>query len=388
LKAPPPVTVRPIGDPFGRTLRIADGLAVELLDGEPHYVVVDEGPGLSGSSFGSVADWLEERGVPPERIAFLPGHANPLGPQASAAHRRRWRCTQRPVVALDIPHAPDIETLVGPLHGPLLDLSAGQWRPLWQPTESEWPAIDPTWERRKFLARTATGSWLVKWAGLGAIGESKLALAEQLGEWTPEVAGLTGGWLVTRWHEDALPTRPTLDELTTYLRWRAAIPAPQPGASLDTLVTMVRRNLPALADWSPDLACIHSHPVCTDNRLAPHEWLRLPNGRLLKADALDHHQGHDLIGCQDNAWDVAGAIIELELAPAEADQLRAALGVSAKSLRFHQTAYLAFRIGAHRMSAGSLAHWPEEQARHLRAAERLEGQLAAVDAVEHAGDVH
>jgi hypothetical protein len=30
--------------------------------------------------------------------------------------------------------------------------------------------------------------------------------------------------------------------------------------------------------------------------------------RLLKTDALDYHAGHDPIGCQDIAWDIAGAI--------------------------------------------------------------------------------
>jgi hypothetical protein len=71
------VTVRPSGHPFSRRIAVGSRLERELL-GERRegrrYAVVDEGPGLSGSSFGCVADWLEDRGVAPESIAFFPSH--------------------------------------------------------------------------------------------------------------------------------------------------------------------------------------------------------------------------------------------------------------------------------------------------------------------------
>jgi hypothetical protein len=388
LGAPPPVTMRPTGDPFARELRLSDEFAAALLDGDAHYVIVDEGPGLSGSSFGAVADWLEDCGVSADRIAFLPGHGNSLGQQASERHRRRWERAQRPVVALDEPRRERIETLTGPITG-WRDLSAGAWRSLRSAGEAAWPAIDPTWERRKFLAHTSTGEWLAKFAGLGRIGEERLALAREVhaSGFGPEVAGLAEGWLITRWHIDAQPTRPTMDELLAYLRFRAALPAPQPGASPETLLAMVHRNLRERSGWSPDIADLEFRPVCTDNRMAAHEWLRLPSGRLIKADAVDHHQAHDLIGCQDIAWDVAGAVIELDLSAAQAEELRAALDIDLRLLRFMQLAYAAFRVGAHRLSAASLGHWPDEQRRNLAAAERTERRLTAVDAVEHACDV-
>src|SRR4051794_26733771 len=61
--------------------------------------------------------------------------------------------------------------------------------------------------------------------------------------------------------------------------------------------------------------------VETDTLLHPWEWLRTPDGGLLKTDALDHHAGHDLIGCQDIAWDIAGAMVELDLSDSEEDRL-------------------------------------------------------------------
>jgi hypothetical protein len=352
--------------------------------GVPHFIIVDEGPGLSGSSFGGVADWLEDHRVAPDRIAFLPGHSGSLGHESQPRHRDRWAKAQCPVVPLDEPRRKWIEALVGPITG-WKDLSGGQWRPLWSASEADWPAIDPMWERRKFLATTREGGWLVKWAGLGRHAAEKLVLAEKLRDFLPDTIGCTNGWLVTRWQDDARPSRPTLPELTAYLQARARLPAPQPGASLETLVTMVRRN--ALPGWSPDLAGLSVRPVVTDNRLAAHEWLRLPGGRLLKADGLDHHQGHDLIGCQDIGWDVAGAAVELDLSEDETEQLRAVLDVSPALLDFYRTAYHAFRIGAHRISAASLAHWRDEQRRNEAAADRHAEALAAVDAVQHAGDV-
>jgi len=389
LEAEAPITLRPTGDPFSRSLRISPELEASLLKGEPHFIIVDEGPGLSGSSFGAVADWLEDRGVPPSRIAFLPGHSNAPGPCASERHRERWAIAQRPVVDLSEPQPLLLEPLIGPINQPLHDISAGTWRPIWSASEADWPAIDPTWERRKFLARAESGTWLVKFAGLGAIGQEKLDLARKLqaAGFGPEVAGLAHGWLVTRWHEDAAPARPNTAELAAYLRLRRSLPANQPGASSAELLAMIRRNIPQLERWSPDLSRLSPTPVCTDNRMAAHEWLRLPSGQLLKADAVDHHAGHDLVGCQDIAWDVAGASIELDLTRGDEEQLVHAVGADAKFVDFYRVAYCAFRIGAHRLSAGSLSHWPEERARHLQAADKFEQRLASIDAIEHLAHV-
>ena len=389
LGAPPPLTLRPTGDPFDRKINVARELEREILSGDCHYVIVDEGPGMSGSSFGTIADWLEDHGIAAERIAFLPGHAGTLGPQASARHRERWAAAQRPAVSLDRPEEGWLGPLIGRLCQPLVDLSGGAWRAAASIPESDWPAVDPMWERRKFLATTASGEWLVKFAGLGRIGGRKLQLARELcaAGFGSEPAGLVRGWLVTRWHSDAVIARPSLPELTAYLTFRANLPAPGAGATPAQLLTMIRRNVPALAGWTPDLGRLQPKPVCTDNRMAPHEWLRLPSGQLLKADALDHHAAHDLIGCQDVAWDVAGGILELGLDPDEASRLASATGTNPALIDFYLVAYAAFRIGAHRMSASTLDHWPEERRRHSLAAERLERRLASVDAIEHAGDL-
>jgi hypothetical protein len=110
------------------------------------------------------------------------------------------------------------------------------------------------------------------------------------------------------------------------------------------------------------------------------EWLRLPD-RLLKTDALDHHQAHDLIGCQDIAWDVAGAVIEFELDAGEADGLTHATEhasgrhVDPELLQFYCICYLAFRLGQASLAADICGSGVAEQTRLRRAAERYAAKL-------------
>src|SRR5439155_25630735 len=106
------------------------------------------------------------------------------------------------------------------------------------------------------------------------------------------------------------------------------------------------------------------HAVEIDGALHAHEWLVCGDGTLLKADALDHCAAHDLIGCQDIAWDVAGAIAELTLDTVESAELSSLCDPDL--LAFYRGAYLAFRIGAYRLSAEMLGHDPAEAERNGR----------------------
>ncbi|CAO3436144.1 hypothetical protein [Azospirillum endophyticum] len=383
LNAPPPVTVRPVGHPFRRELRVSERLRAALLaDPDSTYVIVDEGPGLSGSSFGTVADWLEVQGVAADRIAFLPGHGGQLGPQSSDRHQRRWIDAVRPVIGFDelfrsgkgtFPVLEDwfADSLGRPV-APLEDLSGGGWRRLYDPAGgslTDGLPANPQQERRKFLLRTAKGSWLLKFAGLGRTGKMAFKRARTLhaAGFTAEPLALRHGILAERWLEDASPltegTTEAVDRLGAYLAFRATrFPAsPDSGATLPDLLTMARQNIAeALGDttaktldgWTPDrLAELEAglHRVVTDNRLHRWEWLRLPDGRLMKTDALDHAAAHDLIGCQDVAWDVAGGIVEFDLSQAQAETLcqrvEEAVPLDRRLVAFYLPCYIAFQIG-------------------------------------------
>ncbi|MBK1841865.1 hypothetical protein JHL17_31165 [Azospirillum sp. YIM B02556] len=391
LNAPPPVTLRPVGHPFRRELRVSERLRAALLaDSGSTYVIVDEGPGLSGSSFGAVADWLEDQGVAADRIAFLPGHGGQLGPQSSDRHRRRWIDAVRPVVGFDElfrsgdRRFPALERWFTDSLGtpvvPLEDLSGGGWRRLYGPADgllADGLPANPQQERRKFLLRTAKGSWLLKFTGLGRTGEMALERARALHDagFTAEPMALRHGILAECWLEDGHPLTElppgAVDRLGAYLAFRATrFPAPPgSGAALPDLLTMARTNIAealgdtaakALDRWTPDLLAgleAGLRRVVTDNRLHRWEWLRLPDGRIMKTDALDHAAAHDLIGCQDVAWDVAGGIVEFDLSRAQAEALcrrvEEAIPLDRRLVAFYLPCYIAFQIGYWTFAIGS-----------------------------------
>lgn len=400
LGAPPPVTVRPIGDPYDRKIAIDPALERELLAGAYHYVIVDEGPGQSGSSFAAVGEWLERRGVPRDRIVVVTSHAGAPGAAAPEARREWWRQVQRQVGDFSGRWPAHIgcwcATLLGLLDEPPREISAGEWRRLSYTREEDWPAVVPAWERRKFLVTAGGERFLVKFAGLGRIAEEKLAVARALQSegFGAEPIGLAHGFLIERWHEDAVPLKHgenPLAEIGRYIGTRAALlPAPGgSGASIQDLLTMARRNVSlelgdgaarALEPWQTRASELERRVVRvrTDNRLDRHEWLRTASGALLKTDALDHYRAHDLIGCQDLAWDAAGAIVEFEMSdereligPIEASAGR---GVDPVLLAFYGVAYLAFRLGQARLGTTMVSD-ADEQRRLQRRGDRYGARL-------------
>ncbi|MFL6736224.1 MAG: hypothetical protein ACJ8F4_04095 [Sphingomonas sp.] len=402
LGAGPAVTLRPFGGPFERQVATDGALERELLDREFHYVIVDEGPGQSGSSFGAVADWLTEHQVPPQRIALLPSHAGEPGPEASSKRRCWWRTVHREVGDFGRSWPIRIERWCAPplgrLDEPPLDVSAGEWRRLIYEREEEWPPVIPAFERRKFLLRARGGRFLAKFAGLGRTGEDKLAIARTLhGEgFVPEPQSLANGFLIERWREDGAPLESDdvpLEEIARYIAGRAKLlpAAKESGAGAEQLLLMTRRNISiefdqlrtrALQPWERRAASLQARMsrVRTDNKLDRHEWLRSNAGSLIKTDALDHHQAHDLIGCQDIAWDVAGAIVEFDVDQDGSDELldrmdcAAAKPIDRELLDFYLLAYPAFRLGQARLGAAMTGE-PAEKLRINRAADSYASRL-------------
>ncbi len=386
-----PISLRPTGHPFHRQLRLSARLEAQILgSGAGTFVVADEGPGLSGSSFCAAADWLQARGVPAERIALLPSHGGAPGPMASEACRRLWAQVRRPVATFDdlALHPADpahgLERWVADLTGaplrPLQDLSGGAWRRLQGQDEPGWPPAYPGQERRKFRLLSGRGAFLLKFAGLGAIGEAKLERGLRLADagFCLRPLGLRHGFLVEPWIEarplgGRHPREALMSWLARYLAFRArSFPAgPDDGAGEGELKAMIAANVGealgqaaarALGSSLPSGAPLR--PVGVDGRLHAWEWRVTPDGRLFKTDALDHDDAHDLIGRQDLAWDVAGAEIELGLCEAESARLTLRLGPSAPdpaALRLMRAAYPAFQLGL--WSQAAEASDPAERAR-------------------------
>ena len=384
------VTVRPAGHPFRRTVSLSPRLRDRFGPGG-RVAVADEGPGLSGSSFGAVLGLLDNRGIAPESVALFPSHGGEPGHQAADETRRRYGRARRHlrtfddlVLRADRPeHRLEawLAPLVGPLAAPLEEISGGAWRAHRDEDRAAWPPANPMQERRKFLARTGSGTWLAKFVGLGAEGERKVARAKGLhaAGFGPEFAGFCHGFLVERWIEEATPldlarVDPVrlAERVGDYLGFRATAFAcgPGRGASLDDVFEMARHNVAegcgdaaarAVEDWRAALPgfAAQVRPVETDNRLHAWEWLVLRDGTILKTDAVDHHAAHDLVGCQDIAWDVAGAAIELGLTGAAGGRLRAVVArrtgrdLDPAFVAWLEIAYAAFQLGAATMAEGS-----------------------------------
>jgi hypothetical protein len=391
---PPPLLLRPVGDPFRRELRLGPRFRKRLAP-EATWAVVDEGPGLSGSSFLCVARELMARGVPRGRIHLFPSHGGNPGPEARSEDQALWDRFQRhwrPFEDLweELPRW--CEDLTGAPLAPPEDLSGGRWRAF---RDVRAPS-NIQQERRKVLIRTGRGTFLLKFAGLGAAGDAVFQRARALSDagFSPPALGLGNGFLVYRWMDARLPGPGValLDRVAEYVAFRSrALPAARgAGASPERLLEMARRNAAlALGDaaaeatgrFRPHLGALSREVVRveTDNRMHRWEWLQVSGGGILKADSADHCRTHDLVGCQDAAWDLSGAAVELDLEPAallRRFHAHGGKGAAPEVLAFSRMCYLAFQLGSCTLAADALGAAPAESAPLRAAAERYRALLA------------
>jgi hypothetical protein len=361
------ITVRPGGHPFRRELCLtaAQLQAIERARGG-EYFVVDEGPGLSGSTFLAVAEALLCSGVPADRIVLCPSHeCDPeklVAEQASSRWRRFRKLVATPSRAL--------------LGGD--ELSAGAWRERVFASEREWPASFARYERRKFLL----GGELHKFEGLPPYDAGPLARSEVLAQagFAPEVRRAAPGYLRFAWcagRPAALVDRAqAVPMIASYIAFRAReLRALQSDTS--ALAEMTRVNAAEVLgiELTPETLPLEL-PVIADGRLLPHEWLVTPGGAWVKVDGVDHGDDHLYPGPVDVAWDLAGAAVEWRLdadgTQALLDRFRYASGHDASGrLAAYERAYLCFRLGVTAMAgrgapAGELPRLAED-ARYYRA---------------------
>jgi hypothetical protein len=378
------ISLRPVGHPFRREVRVSAAVKSRLAAHCGPFAIVDEGPGLSGSSFGAVSDLLATLGVEDSRLVFLPSHHGAPGPQASPRHRARWTQVRKLVAAFDDASAAEtMQDWFGEGVRPLScfeDLSGGAWRA--ERRADRLPPVAAGQERRKYRWRAGAERHLARFVGLGSHGQAKLLRAETLHRagFGPEPLGLRRGFLLERWIE-GLRLEPSgsergqfLRHLGRYLGFRArAFPASaEEGASLGELRHMaevnaaelcgeevsarVKAQLARLDDLQDRLA-----PVHVDGRLHRWEWVGLGNGDFCKADSLDHSCDHGLVGCQDIAWDIAGAAVEFRLSAHETSGLQAIVAEASgratppDAVRMFGVCYAAFQAAAWAMAEQTAA---------------------------------
>jgi hypothetical protein len=371
-------TVRPVGHPFDRKLCLEETqrewICCNAQCGAAFWIV-DEGPGLSGSSFLATAEALVEAGVSPQRITLLPSSEPNLAKLFAEHVATRWS-RFRTVALTPTRHIPAEAAQ---------DLSWGAWRRLVFSSDSDWPAVWSWTERRKYLS--SDGGKFFRFDGYGRYGRAVRRRSEILAEdcWGPEVCDAGDGFSATPWVQGNRPAqvdRSTVIQLARYCAFRAehfqteAVPAAE-------LEQMMQLNLERTLGISCSAALRIERPVIADARMMPHEWISTTGGRLLKFDAAAHGDDHFYPGPTDVAWDIAGAITEWRLDDQAKDLLISEYGrISGDKIEGrlapYLIAYCAFRLAFTRSAAQSTAD-PVERARFDRDSavylERLEKVL-------------
>jgi hypothetical protein len=339
-------TVRPHGHPYHRTTRLD-----RSVDPSKFHLIVDEGPGLSGSSFASVARALKDAGVPDDRIflfpSWRPDPAALLSPEARdcfARHRIYCGAFHPAMIDSDL--------------AAWTDFSAGKWRDF----TGVHSAVQPQHERRKFLSPRPPFV-LGKFAGFGRRGKHAFDRARALYDagFTTQPLDLRNGFLFSHFADGQSVTRtstPLADRIAAYLKLATPLDIPVPW---NTLAEMISVNLDELLgiDAAPLLEMrplIENLPAYQlDGRMMRHEWIATPAG-FLKTDAVDHADDHFFPGPQDIAWDIAAAIVEFGLDDSFPSQFGS--GIRAR-VEFYKVAYSVFRLAYCRMAAAAV---PEEAA--------------------------
>jgi len=354
------ITVRPAGHPYDRELQLDSDQHTQIREAlarDAQFLIVDEGPGLSGSSFLSTAEALERVDVARGRITLIGSHDCDGRSLVARDAATRWpRFRFLPVASNSPP----------PGARPFLDWD---WRRESDLPNDRWPA---TWSQLtppKYISGDGMVLW--KFEGLGRAGDQVRDRAYRLAAagFTPRVATESHGFTGYNYVRGT-PVAPedwdpqTAQRLAEYLVFRKiefAAPT-DPGG-----VEMVSHNVAALLGRDLQDFTLEAVDSCIcDAHLMPHEWIRTDDGRLVKTDATMHGDDHFYPGACGIAWDIAGTLIEWSLEAPAADQFVAMyedLSVSRVRERIAQykIAYSAFHAAFAQMAASSMPGTLEAQ---------------------------
>ncbi len=334
-------TVRPTGHPYDR--RCAFNAAQRQMIARANsdntaYLICDEGPGRSGSTFLSVAEALEREGVARERIVLLCSReldaATLCAPDAPRRWKRYWTITSR--------------------------ASAESTRQR-RADGSEPPAVALSGkDRNKGSAECHSwdGFHLHKFEGFGPYGQRVRARRQALldaGFVLPAGApwsSMAQTWRVGR-QEDLSPQ--LLKRMAGYCAWRAR-EFRTTGADAGELEMMASMNFERAFGRSPRrLVLPVERPTVCDAYMTPQQWFHRGDGRWFKLDAATHGENHFFPGPCDVAWDLAGIVVEWNLEGSAQELLlneyRRASGDNPSSrIGAYEFAYRMFRLACQQWS--------------------------------------
>ncbi|MGZ4859150.1 MAG: hypothetical protein ACXV8M_06310 [Candidatus Angelobacter sp.] len=374
------ITVRPEGHPYDRNAELtSEQIAAvrKAVSCGANFAVVDEGPGLSGSSFLAVAEALERAGAPTEKILLVSSHAPNVDALCATDAARRWQRFRCVAVAAEVRRPAQAMEFIG----------GGQWRSRLIANESQWPASWTSFERLKYLSSTERDERrLFKFAGLGHYGdvvferERKVAAAG----FGPMPRAESDGFVSHPWISySSINSRPLsasnlspeiVVRLAEYCAFRLSAFSVEL-SDLDALQEMAEHNLRELGlDLSIELRL--ERPVIADGRMQPHEWLLSKEGSLLKTDSGSHGDDHFFPGPTDIAWDLAGAIVEWQMNEEQTTEFldrycRASGDDASARIDGFIKAYAVFRLAYCLMAANAMSGSDEQpRLQHAAAAYR------------------
>jgi len=357
------ITVRPEGHPFDRRTGFDPGsrawVEAECYT-DSDFWVVDEGPGLSGSSFLATGEALEHAGVQRDRIRFLTS-VDPQ-PQKLCARDAAARWSRFQAHAVAPPWRRPAEAAI--------DLSGGKWRGIAFRPDGERPESWTQFERLKFLAPDRRR--LYKFEGLGRFGaevaERAAAIAEA-GFGVPPRAECDGFYsypvIAGEPATAASADRHVLERMAAYCAFRSTAFRRGPDGQAQLERMMAWNYFEEFGEeLAPGAAILPvQRPVIVDGRMQPHEWIS--GTWLLKTDGAGHGNDHFFPGPTDIAWDLAGAIVEWRLSPDAADYLLERYQVFSRDnarsrIEAYRLAYTLFRMGYCKMAAEAMRGTEEE----------------------------
>jgi hypothetical protein len=354
------ITVRPEGTPYHRRLQFTAEQLQWVRDHQQRaskFIVIDEGPGFSGSSFAAVGRALRQAGVPNPQILFL-GSRSPESAELGSRLDPDWSTFSFCAVVPNtrIPAAAK------------LYCAGGSWRQSRFASPQDWPACWTQLERNKYFS--ADGGSLFKFEGFGRYGEMVYERALQLAQagFGPSVLGHDSGFI-----EYAIvpgqPGRPvdcnaaSLKRLAEYCAFRAsaqAAAAPSP-VNIESMLAHNLRVEFGLDQHELNLPL--EKLAIADSRMMPHEWIAA-DGQLIKTDGASHGDDHLFPGPTDIAWDLASVIVEWNLGRGQREyflgEYQRRSGDKPESrLPAYLLAYSVFRMACCRMGAAAMAPWDE-----------------------------
>jgi hypothetical protein len=379
------ITVRPSGHPYARSAEFSPEqerwIAEQLLQ-SAEFLVVDEGPGRSGSTLLSVVEALCRLGIPPDRITIVGSRA--FDPEELCAENaaERWRglhyvCT-----------APSVSTRF--LNFPYI--GGGDWRPYFCGAKEEWPESWTQMERLKFLSPDRRE--FLKFEGMGPLGSEVRERAFLLARegFSPAVCDAGDGFLsytaVEGRHlrrQDVSPS--LLEQIARYCSFRASefTCTAIHNSELDHMLEFnVQQEFGRDLKLEPG-QLTSGTPLLADGRMQPYEWIESREGKLLKTDAISHGDNHFFPGPCDITWDLAGTVVEWDMDTHATEFLlrkfRQFSGVPIlQQFQDYLLAYCVFRLGFCKMATSTVEGSEEErrlQSAYLKYRAKAEQLLAS-----------